>query len=191
MQLFDCEESMASAVASFLLDGVDAGQALLVAVTRRHWTAIGGELRQHGCDPEELQRRERLTVVDTDDALASFMRRGAPVAALFEQTVAATVKRLAQSGGGLRIYGEMVELLAQDGNYAGAAQLEELWNELGADYSFTLLCGYSSAHFAGPDAGSALQGICCQHSTAVCSPSDPLGEFLIGRMRASGTSATA
>jgi hypothetical protein len=91
----------------------------------------------------------------------------------------------------LRIYGEMVEVLACEGNYNGASQLEELWNELSLEHSFTLLCGYSAAHFAGPDAGSALAIICCQHSRSFCERHDPLAQFLLSRQTDSSGAAPA
>jgi hypothetical protein len=183
VQLFDTEQSMACSVAAFLHAGVQAEQALLVAATATHWTCIEAELRQRGVACPALRRRGSLTILDADDTLARLMRRGQPVSSLFAESVGAAVRRLAaESPNGLRIYGELVEVLAQEGNYGAAARLEDLWNELGVECSFTLLCGYSSAHFAGPDAGSALARICGQHSASICGSADPLGHFLIDRM---------
>jgi hypothetical protein len=73
----------------------------------------------------------------------------------------------------------MVDLLAEEGNFHGAEQLEALWNELGTQYSFTLLCGYSAAHFAAPNAGNALDSICRAHSHVRTDVADPLGTWLI------------
>jgi len=78
----------------------------------------------------------------------------------------------------------MVELLAEEGNFSAARHLEELWNELAARYSFTLLCGYSAAHFATPTAREALAGICDAHAHLQRSVVDSLAEWLIGSKRA-------
>jgi hypothetical protein len=163
---------------------------LLVVATPQHWEAIAQEFSRLGRDPEAARAEGRLTVLDANEMLSRFMRRGEPQRALFAQTVASTVIGLVnQAANGLRIYGEMVELLAQDRNYSGAAQLERLWNELASECSFTLLCGYSAAHFAGPDAGATLSIICCEHSRLFSSSADPLGHFLVAadRSRASGS----
>jgi hypothetical protein len=184
LQLFDTDESLGRSVAAFLTAGAALEQTLLVACTPVHWDAIAAVLRATPLDPPQAISEGRLTVVDAEEQLSRFMRRGEPVRALFEQSIGELVDRLAaRATDGLRIYGEMVELLARDGNYPAAARLEELWNELGTRYPFTLLCGYSSAHFAAPDAGSALAAIRCQHSRTVSLPSDPLGRYLLAAKR--------
>jgi hypothetical protein len=180
LQLFDTDESLARAVARFLADGVSRRETMVVVATQPHWNAITVELESMQCDPVAVITDARLVVLDADDLLARFMRRGQPNRAMFEQTVGALVARLSvQADGALRIYGEMVERLAQEGNYAAAEQLEQLWNDLRMATRFKLLCGYSAAHFAAPDAGSSLAAICCQHSKAVCHDTDPLGQFLL------------
>jgi hypothetical protein len=62
------------------------------------------------------------------------------------------------------VYGEIVELLAAREDFAGAVALEELWNGLARRYPFTLLCGYSAAHFADPTRAGALEAICATHT---------------------------
>ena len=47
----------------------------------------------------------------------------------------------------IRVYGEMVDLLWQEGNSDGAIRLEILWNQLASAYEFSLLCGYAMGHF--------------------------------------------
>jgi hypothetical protein len=158
---------------------------MVVVATQPHWNAVTAELDVMDCDPVAVITDARLVVLDADDLLARFMRRGQPNRVLFEQTVGALVGRLSeQAGGALRIYGEMVERLAQEGNYAAAEQLEHLWNDLRAATPFKLLCGYSAAHFAAPDAGSSLAAICGQHAKAVCHDTDPLGQFLLSAQQA-------
>jgi hypothetical protein len=194
LQLFDTDESLARAVAGFLVDGVRQRDTMVVVATQPHWNAVTVELEVMECDPVAVITDARLVVLDADDLLARFMRRGQPNRALFEQTVGALVGRLSeQAGGSLRIYGEMVERLAQEGNYAAAEQVEHLWNDLRVTTPFKLLCGYSAAHFAAPDAGSSLAAICGQHAKAVCHDTDPLGQFLLSaqhsRISAAGNTA--
>jgi hypothetical protein len=56
----------------------------------------------------------------------------------------------------VHIYGEMVEVLAEEGEFLAAAQLEELWNEV-AQHWIMLLCGYSSAHLGPERSAHALE----------------------------------
>jgi MEDS: MEthanogen/methylotroph, DcmR Sensory domain len=182
LQLFDTDESLVETVSRFLAEGASLNQTLLIVSTPAHWKAIAARMRTYGVDVDGSIGQRSVTVMDAEDLLARFMRRGEPKRALFHDTVGALVRRLSpRAPAGLRIYGEMVELLAGEGNYSAAAELEALWNELAQRYSFTLLCGYSAAHFAAPDAGSALAAICSEHSLAVPphASTDPLGHFLL------------
>lgn len=181
LQLFDTDDSLVRSVAGFLSVGYDNGQRLLVAVTREHWTAIAEELDRMGRPHAEALRRGDLIVIDAEELLSRFMRRGQPNQQLFNQSIGHLVSQLAASSpSGLRIYGEMVELLVRDGNYDAAARLEALWNALGARHPFVLLCGYTAAHFAAPGADQSLNLICSQHSRTVSDASDALGQFLLG-----------
>ena len=63
----------------------------------------------------------------------------------------------------------------------GAMQLAALWYELSDRQRFTLLCGYTAAHFAVPQSFPALQAICGAHTRVQKNTSDLLGNWLIAR----------
>lgn len=118
--------------------------------------------------------------MSADRLLSRIMRHAQPDRERVFEVMTPLVRRLMQRRGGrVRVYGEMVELLARDGNYSGALQLERLWNDFAAASPISLLCAYSAAHFAGPDAGSALTAICAEHTRAMWDGSDSLGQFLL------------
>jgi len=163
-QFFDSREALANSVAAFLAEGCRQGERLLVVAKPRNWLAIAAALKT-GTHPLSDGTESSLTVVDADASLSQFMRHGLPDSLLFHRSVGALVRKLATAQScGFRIYGEMVEVLAAEGNYHAAQRLEELWNELAVRYPFVLLCGYSSAHFANRDAHDALRQICATHS---------------------------
>jgi hypothetical protein len=90
------------------------------------------------------------------------------------------VRRLAgASSASVRIYGELVELLASEGDFAGAEAVEDLWNELGQTESFMLLCGYSAAHFTGQSGREALRAICGKHGRVHQDNADQLASWLL------------
>jgi hypothetical protein len=88
---------------------------------------------------------------------------------------------IAETAGGVSVYGEMVELLAEEGDMRGAQRLEQLWNELADRQPFSLLCGYSAAHFADARTATDLRAICCTHTRVQKNTSDMLGNWLVGR----------
>ncbi|HEY4386628.1 MAG TPA: PAS domain S-box protein, partial [Ktedonobacteraceae bacterium] len=67
----------------------------------------------------------------------------------------------------VRIFGEMVALLWAQGNRAAAIRLEDLWNELGQAYAFSLFCAYPMQGFGGSTHEAQFSQICQQHSQVV------------------------
>ena len=190
VQFFDTTDSMADTVSTFLAEGYRKGEYLLIVAKRRHRRAIAPRLRQRTRLASRLPA-ERLTVFDAERMLARFMRSGLPDSVLFHRTVGEIVHRLAvASGRRLRIYGEMVEVLAEEGNFHAAQRLEELWNELAVRHSFMLLCGYAAAHFASSGAREALTGICRAHSHIRKSAADPLAQWILNGTPAASVKAS-
>jgi len=186
LQLFDTPDSLGNVVSAFLYDGWEVGEHLLVVAKPRHWTRIADRLARRGCREADAIEQGRLTVLDVHATLPGFMRGQHVDPALFRATLGALVTRLAGSStrAGLRIYGELVEVPAEEGNFEAARQLEDLWNGLRAQHPFTLLCGYSAAHFAGLGTAPALRAICDCHTRVQRNASDLLGSWLLNDERA-------
>ena len=180
LQLFDTPESLGETVASFLYDGYQSREHLLIIAKPRHLDAVCAALRRRGCFEPDMDGPQRLVALDAADVLREITRHGKIDPVLFHRTVRPIVHTLA-AGGALRIYGEIVELLAEEENLEGALALEELWNDLRLELPFTLLCGYSSAHFARPAAREALQEICGCHHLVTAHADDTLGSYLLAQ----------
>jgi hypothetical protein len=179
VQFFDSRESLANSVAAFLAEGCRQGERLLVVAKPRNWLAIAGALKT-GDHALSDGTETSLTVVEADAALSQFMRHGLPDSLLFHETVGNLVRKLAAGPScGFRIYGEMVDVLAGEGNFHAAQRLEELWNELAVRYPFVLLCGYSSSHFASRDARESLRAICATHSRVHNGADDLIAGWLV------------
>lgn len=107
----------------------------------------------------------------------------------FDRTIGDLVRRLSP-GAPLRIYGEMVDLLAAQGDFRGAHAIELLWNHLAAECSFTLLCGYSAVHFGHPRSSTALELICRAHTRVDTGPADHLTGFLVHKAEGASPAPT-
>jgi hypothetical protein len=177
LQLFDTPQSLAQSVTQFLIEGYERGDNLLVAAKRRNLDTILTALEARGCFSKEHDR-QRLIALDASELLTHLRRHGVVDALRFEAEIGTLVERLSGSGP-LRVYGEIVEVLAEEGDFAGAVKLEKLWNDLGARYPFTLMCGYSSAHFATDM--TALSQICATHDHVCVASDDTLGSYLLTR----------
>jgi hypothetical protein len=94
------------------------------------------------------------------------MKEGELNGDLFRKNVMAVIDRLCQGRRDrwFRAYGEIVDLLWQDGQRATAIQLETLWNDLQRTQCFAGLCGYAMGTFY-TDAG--VQDIQREHTHVV------------------------
>jgi hypothetical protein len=76
----------------------------------------------------------------------------------------------------LRVFGEMVDLLARDGNLEGAVSVEKLWNELGQKYGFALLCAYTKENFYREAQWKFFRQICDEHTVVEYENGPPKAE---------------
>jgi hypothetical protein len=181
IQLFDTADSLANVVSAFLNEGWQRGDHLLVVAKPAHWARTSQRLERRGCPVPQAITDGRLIVLDAATILARITRFGIIDRQLFLDHVGTLIGRLVAESSGLRIYAEMVELLAEEGDLRGAQLVERLWNELSEREPFTLLCGYSAAHFTGGHALPSLRAICGAHTRVQKHTSDLLGNWLISR----------
>lgn len=181
VQLFDGPESLGDAVARFFVNGLMAGDKLLLAAKPLHVQAIADGLGSRGQDLTALIDSRRLVVLDAATMLRLIMKRGVPNLGALWSAVENTFDQLAPDGERVSVYGELVEILAEEGNFRGAEQVEAFWNEFGTTHSLSLFCGYSSAHFVMPGALSALDNICRLHDCVLQNRQDLLANWLLSK----------
>jgi hypothetical protein len=171
VQFYKDEGSLANTVAAFLKNGISVGEPGVVIATPRHTTSILRELKAFGLDTHELRRTGELQLFDARKMLSSFMVNGLPDPLMFRSNVGDVIERLCANRlpCPIRAYGEMVDLLWQEGNETGAIRLEILWNQLASTYDFALLCGYAVGNFYKETRDSRLDEVCKQHTHVVAS----------------------
>ncbi len=117
-------------------------------------------------DVDELRRSHDLLLLDAKETLASFMMDGQPDAVRFKDQMCQVIQRVCRDRDDctVRIFGQMVDVLWQDGERDAAIRLETLWNHLAQTEAFSLLCGYSMGQFY---KDAHFSDICGQHSHIV------------------------
>ena len=178
-QLFDSRDSVAGSVGAFLREGLQAGDNVLAVMWPENSAATMRYLRRRGVNPSAVLASGQLTVLDAASTLAAVRHEGRIDPQLFDDSIGALVRRLATGGRRLRAYGEMVDVLAMEGEFRASLQLEALWNELLASASFDLFCGYSAVNFGHPRAADALRLTCAAHAHLRTKPRDLLATFLL------------
>ena len=182
VQFFDSSKSLADTVSAFLVNGLQQGASVLVAARPEHRELLASRIEAAGWSVRNAVAANRLIVVDAAKTLDKFMRRDRPSPVAFDEVVGTMVRRLSgDDGQRVWIYGEMVDVLAAQGNLRGALELEALWNALGLRETFTLFCGYASGHFGDAKSAPALGDICAVHDTVERRRDDILAEFLLNQ----------
>ena len=157
---YDVPHDLVEHLASYVEQGLGAGEACVVIATSEHRAA----LRELVGDDvlTAAARRGAFVELDAADTLRLFLLDGRPDPVLFDATVGAFVRDQAVRGR-VRVYGDLVALLWGAGARGGALTLEVLWNELRASVGFSLLCAYPRAEV---DA-SGRATVCGSHSALV------------------------
>jgi signal transduction histidine kinase len=166
VQFYENDHFLEAAVANYLVEGLDAGEAAVIIATPAHRDAFTLRLSARGCDPSALALSGRLVILDARETLSSFMMHALPNRTAFLENVGSVIDECARvvDGAPVRAFGEMVNLLWQDGNVEGAIQLEEFWNELRSSSNFSLLCAYALGNFYKGAHGEDFHRVCRAHS---------------------------
>jgi hypothetical protein len=166
VRFYENKESLSRIVAEFLGEGIVAGQPALVIATPEHRACIESELRTRHFDVDKVQSSGDMLILDARETLATFMVDGMPNPDLFNTVAARAIEQVCRDRQNctVRAYGEMVDVLWQDGQTVAAVRLEMLWNQLAMTHDFSLLCGYGMGNFY---KDASMRDICGQHSHIV------------------------
>jgi len=164
VQFYENDEYLLDSVSQFLGEGLLAGEGCIIAATEAHRVGLEVRLEKMGVDLDSAYERSQFVVLDAAATLAKFMVSGLPVQARFDEVVGEVVSKAEQLWPRVRIFGEMVALLAADGNVNGSVELEKTWNVFHEVHRFQLFCAYPISQFSGEDNADSLAHVCSAHS---------------------------
>ena len=167
MQCYEEDESLVQAVSLFMHKSLAGNDAAIVIATGEHRTGIERVLAAKGLDPAKLQRQGRYIPLDAAETLESIMVGGQPDRRKFFEVIGMLVSCASNSWGGVRAFGEMVNLLWAEGKRSEALELERLWNELAKIYPFALFCAYSKDAFDSDGDEECFSQVCEAHSMVI------------------------
>lgn len=131
-RFYDDDGLLERDVATFVHQGITAGETCILLATQAHSIGIRGQLAKLDVDLGSLEEARRLIFLDAHATLASLNSGGTLDGAAF-LTMAGKLLEEARStspSGRVRGYGELVGLLADARLFDSAIRLEELWDEL-------------------------------------------------------------
>lgn len=148
VQFFRSDDEYVSAVGHFLRDGLTAGETCVAVATAEHHRKLDGYLRDLGLDPDTLCAEYRYVPLQAEQLLPTFFDAHSGIdQQRFHRQFNQLIIQAASRGQPVRLFGEMVSLLAEQGHPELAIQLEELWNELSRQHNFSLFCSYQTSPF--------------------------------------------
>jgi len=142
-QLHRDSQALTDTVTLYVETGLRRGNGVVVVASREHTELLLTRLREHELDPGAFLKAGQLELHDAVLTLGTFMRNDMPDWERFRRVVGGILERVRAFGRGTtRAYGEMVNMLWQEGKHEAAIRLEEYWNELARLYPFSLFCSY-------------------------------------------------
>jgi len=130
VQFYETDAELVGRVGEYL----KPAEAAVVIATEAHRDALAAVVPDPG----------RVVWLDAQATLERLMCDGDVDPAAFADIVGGVIGTATAGGRPVRAFGEMVALLWQRGDVAGALALETLWNELMAAVPFSLYCAYPS-----------------------------------------------
>ncbi len=167
VQFYKADEFLLDAVANFIGTALAAGDAGIVVATPAHRRGVDKRLRDRGIDVGDALASGQYTLLDATEALSRFMADGVPDAGRFLEVFGGLIARASHERSQVRVFGEMVAILAGEGNELATVRLEELWNDLQRTQRFSLLCAYPIGPFAHEELDGLLPDVCAQHSQVI------------------------
>jgi len=166
VQFYDNDYFLLDSITKYVSSGLKAGDACVVIATEEHRNALSAKLMRRGLDVVNDGLGDRYFAYDAQKTLARFLINHVIDAQLFRKFAGEIVAQAGRQGRHVRAFGEMVALLARQGNFKAAIQLEQLWNELQNKHEFSLFCAYSLNTFSA-ESSKVLIDICGHHSQVI------------------------
>jgi hypothetical protein len=181
-QLYRDEEQLIETVSHYAAEGLRQGDAVILVVTPAHWASLVDRLEARPeVDLSAAVLRGQLRILDAKITLSGCMLDGEPAQDCFQEAVGNEVRRTGERYQSTRIFGEMVDLLWQQGHHSAASSLEEFWNDLAGQLPFSLLCAYQVDQQDTLAYDATRQCACKTHSHLLCEVghSNDIGDGLL------------
>jgi PAS domain S-box-containing protein len=174
VQFYQEDHVLVQELARLIGASLVSGDAAIVVATKAHRDALAHELAALGMNVTAASAEGRYVALDAAEYLSRIMIDQVPDSARFSELLGGTIAKAKASAKSSEpcvvIFGEMVTLLWADGRHEAAIRLEEFWNKLADEHSFSLRCAYPMKGFNKVGHSESFMRICAEHSSVV-----PLG----------------
>jgi signal transduction histidine kinase len=167
VQFYETDEFLVDTVSEYLSFALHSGHSSIVVATESHCSKIEDRLRSAGLDVDAARKSGRFLDLEAESALELFMVDGTPDPERFRDVFGPIIDQASVRDRQVRIFGEMVAILAMNGDYDSALKLESLWNDLRRDHEFSLLCAYPLNRLSTAGFADVLAEVCLGHDHVI------------------------
>lgn len=174
VQFYQEDHLLIEELARAIEPSLASGEAAIVLATEAHRDALARQLTARNVDIRLATEEGRYVPLDAAETLSRVVIGEMPNPQLFNQVLGDAITKATAAAKADKpctiIFCEMVALLWARGQHGAAIRLEELWNGLGGEHSFSLHCAYPMNGFNQDAEGELFMKICAEHSSVI-----PLG----------------
>ena len=171
VQFYSDDAFLLEALSKLVGTALVAGNASVVIATQSHLDDLADRLAGRALSVTKAAREGRYIALNAAETLAKFMRDGQPDGDLFQAVIGPVLTRAGAAAVSpeprIVAFGEMVALLWAEGNIDAAIRLEQLWNDLARQHTFSLHCAYPLTGFRDETHAAPFLKICSEHSAVV------------------------
>jgi hypothetical protein len=158
------KQELTERVSEYLLPAIEDGGVAIVVATPDHRRSFERYLADADVHVAAASAGGAYLALDASQTIRGFMVADRPDPAGFWQAISPMLRQAAKAGRPVRVFGEMVSLLWDASLIDAAIDVEAMWNELGAQYPFSLLCAYPARPAACAHELDALTEVCHAHT---------------------------
>lgn len=169
VQLYQDQKFLNRAVCRFAAGAIGNGEGVILVPTAAHWEAFRPRLEAEGVDVKAAQDNGQLTVVDADELLPRFMKDSMPDAPVFLGLAADVIAKARGENRfpKVRWWGEMVNVLWEQGNVAASMNLEDQFDRLAKHHEIAIFCSFVMDNFSSDVQSRLLPRLGQNHSHLV------------------------
>ena len=164
VQVYQDREFLAEAVAEYIVTGLQRGEGAIVVARPEHMALFEHHIALRGGSVQRAVDAGQLQLLDAKTTLERFMLDGEPQWQPFHAAIGGQIAEMRLRFPVVRAYGEMVDILWQDGSRDAAIRLEEFWNDLARLQTFSLFCAYYMDNLDTGSYRGALECVCKVHT---------------------------
>ncbi len=143
--LWSRQQDLVTSMVTYVVHGLAAGEAVLVAASPNHHELVDAALVDVGVDLVAATESGQYVRLDADALHDDLPRLHHIDRERFDTLIGGTVEQVSRRWRSFRVFGEIVDLYWRRGDDHLALELEACWNALRERVPFPLLCGYELA----------------------------------------------